>query len=204
MSEVPAIGGDQLVKAQELYKKNKDTDKPVVAVFVADVSGSMSGTPLAELQTSLINSMRYINPENYVGLASYSDTVTIDVPVAKFDLTQQSLFKGAVENLRAGGGTATFDAILVAADMVKKATDQVPGAKPMIFVLSDGESGEYVASFNAMSEVVAGLRIPIYTIGYNANISALQQISSINEAASIDASTDDVTYQLRNLFNANM
>ena len=204
VSEVPAISGDQLVKAQELYKKNKDTDKPVVAVFVADVSGSMSGTPLAELQTSLINSMRYINPENYVGLASYADTVTIDVPVAKFDLNQQSLFKGAVENLRAGGGTATFDAILVAADMVKKATEQVPGAKPMIFVLSDGESGEYVASFNAMSEVVAGLRIPIYTIGYNANISALQQISSINEAASIDASTDDVTYQLRNLFNANM
>ncbi len=204
VSEVPAIGGDQLVKAQELYKKNKDTDKPVVAVFVADTSGSMSGTPLAELQTSLVNSMRYINPENYVGLASYSDTVTIDVPVAKFDLNQQSLFKGAVENLRAGGGTATFDAILVAADMVKKAAEEVPGSKPMIFVLSDGESGEYVASFNAMSEVVAGLRIPIYTIGYNANISALQQISSINEAASIDASTDDVTYQLRNLFNANM
>ena len=41
-------------------------------------------------------------------------------------------------------------------------------------------------------------------IGYNANISALKQISSVSEAATIDASTDDVTYQLRQLFNASM
>jgi Ca-activated chloride channel family protein len=55
-----------------------------------------------------------------------------------------------------------------------------------------------------IQDVIKGLRIPIYTIGYNANIAALQKISSINEAASIDASTDDVVYQLRNLFNASM
>jgi Ca-activated chloride channel family protein len=71
-------------------------------------------------------------------------------------------------------------------------------------VLSDGETNQGVVAFDDMERVIGGLRIPIYTIGYNANISALQKISSINEAASIDASTDDVTYQLRNLFNANM
>ena len=204
VSEVPAINGEQLVQAQELYKKNKDTGRPVIAVFVADVSGSMSGTPLQELQESLINSMRYINKENYVGLVSYSDSVTINVPVAPFDLNQQAYFKGAVEAMRAGGGTATYDGIIVATDMIQKAIADHPDAKPMVFVLSDGESGEYVVRFNEMKEVLAGLRIPVYTIGYNANIEALKMISGINEAASIDASTDDVTYQLKNLFNANM
>ena len=204
VSEVAEIDGAQLVKAQELYKKNKDTGRPVIAVFVADVSGSMSGSPLAELQSSLINSMRYINPDNYVGLVSYSDYVTINVPVAKFDLTQQSLFKGAVENLRASGGTATYDAIIVAADLVQKAAADNPDAKPMIFVLSDGETNQGYVDFEPMKDVIGGLRIPVYTIGYNANIDALKQISGINEAASIDASTDDVTYQLKNLFNANM
>ena len=204
VSEVPAINGEQLVQAQELYKKNKDTGRPVIAVFVADVSGSMSGTPLQELQNSLINSMRYINKENYVGLVSYSDSVTINVPVAAFDLNQQAYFKGAVEAMRAGGGTATYDGIIVATDMIQKAMADHPDAKPMVFVLSDGESGEYVVRFNEMKEVLAGLRIPVYTIGYNANIEALKMISGINEAASIDASTDDVTYQLKNLFNANM
>jgi len=48
------------------------------------------------------------------------------------------------------------------------------------------------------------LQIPIYTIGYNADLEALKKISSINEAASIDASTEDVVYQLKNLFNASM
>lgn len=204
VSEVPEVAGDVLVAAQELYKKNKDTGRPVIAVFVADVSGSMSGTPLAELQTSLVNSMRYINNENYVGLVSYSDFVTINVPIKKFDLKQQAYFKGAVEHMRAAGGTATYDAIIVAADLIQKAIADNPDAKPMIFVLSDGETNQGIVEFDDMERVIGGLRIPIYTIGYNANISALQKISSINEAASIDASTDDVTYQLRNLFNANM
>ena len=204
VSELPDVSGDTLVAAQELYKKNKDTGRPVIAVFVADVSGSMSGSPLSELQSSLINSMRYINTDNYVGLVSYSDYVTIEVPVAKFDLNQQALFKGAVEHLRAAGGTATNDGIIVAADMLQKAVANTPDAKPMIFLLSDGEANADTVNFTDMQEVIRGLRIPVYTIGYNANISALQKISSINEAASIDASTDDVTYQLRNLFNANM
>lgn len=204
VSELPDVSGDTLVQAQELYKKNKDTGRPVMAVFVADVSGSMSGAPLAELQASLVNSMRYINTENYVGLVSYADYVTINLPIGKFDLNQQALFKGAVESLRAAGGTATYDAIIVAADMLTKAVADSEDAKPMIFVLSDGETNQGYVDFEPMKEVIGGLHIPVYTIGYNANISALQQISSINEAASIDASTDDVTYQLKNLFNANM
>lgn len=204
VSELPPVSGETLLAAQELYKKNKDTDRPVMAVFVADVSGSMSGSPLSELQKSLVNSMRYINTDNYVGLISYADYVTIDVPVAKFDLNQQALFKGAVEHLRAAGGTATFDAIIVAADMLQKASADHPEAKPMIFVLSDGETNQGVVKFDAMNDVIGGLHVPVYTIGYNANIDALKKISGINEAASIDASTDDVTYQLKNLFNANM
>ena len=204
VSELSEVSGETLVAAQELYKKNKDTGRPVMAVFVADVSGSMSGSPLAELQSSLINSMRYINNDNYVGLVSYADDVTINVPLAQFDLNQQALFKGAVESLRASGGTATYDAIIVAADMLTQATAEAPEAKPMIFVLSDGETNQGYVDFEPMQEVIGGLRIPVYTIGYNANIDALKKISGINEAASIDASTDDVTYQLKNLFNANM
>jgi Ca-activated chloride channel family protein len=51
---------------------------------------------------------------------------------------------------------------------------------------------------------VEELGIPIYTIGYNADIKALKAISTINEAASINADTDDVVYKLRNLFNAEL
>ena len=202
-SENPEVDGTMLLAAQKLYKDNKDSGKPVIAVFVADVSGSMDGEPLRALQTSLINSMRYINSSNYVGLVSYSDYVTIELPVGQFDLNQQAYFKGAVESLRAGGGTATFDGIAVATKMVQDALAEYPNAKPLIFVLSDGETNSGY-DLSDVDGILKALRIPVYTIGYNANIDALKKISSINEAASIDASTDDVVYQLKNLFNANM
>ena len=73
----------------------------------------------------------------------------------------------------------------------------------MLFVLSDGETNAGY-NLNDIRDVLGGLRIPVYTIGYNADLEALQSISSVNEAASIDASTDDVVYQLKTLFNANM
>lgn len=201
--EYEPVSGDILTAAQKLYKTNKDNGRPVIGVFVTDVSGSMDGEPLIALQTSLINSMKYINPENYIGLVSYADDVTIELPIGQFNLEQQTYFKGSVENLYASGGTATFDAICVALDMIREQMEEYPDAKPMLFVLSDGETNVGY-DLNDVRDVLSGLKIPVYTIGYNADLSALQSISSVNEAASIDASTDDVVYQLKTLFNANM
>lgn len=201
--EYPPVSGDILTAAQKLYKTNKDNGRTVIGVFVTDISGSMDGEPLAALQTSLINSMKYINPENQIGLVSYADDVTIELPIGEFDLEQQTYFKGTVENLYASGGTATFDAICVALDMIKEKMEEFPDAKPMLFVLSDGDTNVGY-NLNDIRDVLSGLRIPVYTIGYNADLPALQSISSVNEAASIDASTDDVVYQLKTLFSANM
>lgn len=201
--ELPDVDGNTLITAQQLYKQNKNGNTPVVAVFVADVSGSMSGAPLSALKQSLINGIQYINSSSYIGLISYSDNVTINVPIAQFDMTQKTLFKGGVESLQANGGTATFNAIAVAGKMISDTLKDHPDAKPMIFVLSDGETNAGY-SLDDIKSAIQGLNIPIYTIGYNADIQALQEISNISEAASINADTDDVTYQLKTLFNANL
>ena len=163
----------------------------------------MDGEPLNSLKTSLINGMQYINTTNYVGLVSYSDEVVINVPVGQFNLNQQSAFKGAVESLSASGGTATFDGIIVATDMLLAAKEQYPDAKLMMFVLSDGETNRGY-SLKDIQESIDALNIPIYTIGYNADIPALESISAINEAASINADSDDVVYKLKNLFNSSL
>ena len=194
--------GAELVAAQALYKENKDV-RPIVAVFVADVSGSMEGSPLNSLQNSLESSMQYINNDNYIGLVSYNQDVCIELPIAKFDLTQQSYFLGTVKALRAGGGTATYDAISVAMQMVLDKLEEIPEAKPMIFLLSDGEQNRGY-DLAEIRDIIAGLQMPIYTIGYNANIDALKEVSEINEAVCINAGTEDIAYQLRQLFNANM
>ena len=48
----------------------------------------------------------------------------------------------------------------------------------------------------------AGLRIPIYTVGFEADLEELGRVSSLVEAASIDASEDDVEFKIAALFNA--
>lgn len=201
--EYSSVSGDELVAAQKFYKENKNNGQSVACVFIADVSGSMEGDAITALQDSLINSMQYINSDNYIGLVSYSSDVTIEVPLAKFDLTQQSKFKGSIEHLSAGGSTATFDAICVGLDMLEKQLEQDPNVKPLLFVLSDGETNVGY-SLKESSVVIEGLKIPVYTIGYNADLDALKSISAITEAATIDASNDDIVYQLKQMFNAEL
>ncbi len=202
------LNGNQIESAQKLWKTEKDAGSPVIAVFVADVSGSMGGAPLQNLQSSLINASQYINNSNYIGLISYSDNVSVNLPIAKFDVNQRSYFTGAVEDLSPGGNTCTYDAVLVGMDMLLKEQKKIEAetgqtVKPLLFVLSDGETNAG-NELDDIKPIVQALNIPCYTIGYNANLSALQQLSAINEAASINADNDDVIYSLKSLFNAQM
>ena len=205
-SESPMPEGGTLLRELEAYKQAKDAGSAVIAVFVCDVSGSMDGEPIQTLQSSLINAMRYIGSSNYVGLVSFNGDVTINVPIGRFDMNQQALFKGAVtKGLRASGNTATIDGIIVGTKLIEDALIDHPDAKPMLFVLSDGMQN----SGHTLQEVqgpLESLSIPVYTIAYGdeADIASLNAISAINEATTLSASTDDITYQLKSLFNANM
>lgn len=201
VSEIPEADGNTLLDAQALWKDKKNNGQEIVSVFIIDTSGSVDGTPLAQMKESLINAGKYISSDSYIGLISYNSKVTIDLPIAKFDLNQRAYFNGEISSLTAGGGTATFDAIAVGLQMLVEAQADHPNAKMMLFVLSDGYSD---GNLKDVTPFIQNLEIPVYTIGYNADIDALKQISAINEAASINASTDDVIYSLRNLFNAEM
>jgi Ca-activated chloride channel family protein len=200
-SNASAVSGDVIIQAQKLWKDIENTN--ICAVFVADVSGSMMGEPLNKLKDSLNEGQKYIGQDNMIGLVSYSDDVKIDLPLAKFNLTQRAFFAGAVRDLQAGGSTATFDAIAVAMKMIEDQRKIDPNLKPMIFVLSDGETNKG-HSLDDIKSIVQALGIPINTIGYNANIEALKEISSINEAVYIDADIGTVAYKLANMFNAKL
>ena len=74
----------------------------------------------------------------------------------------------------------------------------------MVFVLSDGVANRGY-SLGDISSILTGLQIPVYTVCYNdGDTDAMKALSDVNEGANINASTDDVTYQLKQLFNANM
>ncbi|NMO95058.1 vWA domain-containing protein [Paenibacillus lemnae] len=202
-SDLPAVDGNLLGSAQKIWKEKKNVSKPLAAVFVTDVSGSMAGERINQLRESLIKGQKYLGKDNSIGLVSYSSDVTINLPIDTFNTNQQSMFVGAVNSLQPSGGTATFDGIIVAIKMLQDELAVNPNMKPIIFVLSDGETNEG-NTLKDIKGLIETYKIPIYTIGYNANIEALEDISVINEAASINADTEDVVYKIGNLFNVQM
>ncbi len=163
----------------------------------------MAGEPLNHLKESLLKGQKYLGKDNSIGFVSYSSEVTINLPIAKYDTNQQSMFVGAINSLQAAGGTATFDGMIVAMKMLQDQLAVNPGVKPLIFVLSDGETNEG-HSLDEIRGLIETYKIPVYTIGYNANIKALESISSLNEAANINADTDDLVYKIGNLLNVQM
>ncbi|MGE3535801.1 MAG: VWA domain-containing protein [Candidatus Tectimicrobiota bacterium] len=199
--EIPP--GEVLIEAQKVWKRKKDAGRPVVAVFVGDVSGSMEGVPLRNLKQALLTGSQFIAPENAIGLVVFSQEVKQLLPIGTFSLNQRALFSAAVQDMRAGGNTAMYDGITVALKMLVTEKARCPECKPLLIVLTDGETNAGL-KLETLKPVLAGLKIPIYTVGYNAKIDVLRQISAINEAASLNADEGDIAYKIGALLNAEM
>ena len=195
--------GETILKTQEIYKKVKNGTSDLTAVFVADISGSMDGSPLLKLKASLNRAAEFIEPNTNIGLVTFSDNVNIALPIAQFDPNQRAYYTSAVKSMTANGGTAMFDAVVVASKMLTDAKKQNPNAKLMLFVLTDGETNRGL-EFKDIEKVIRGIKIPVYTIGYNEEIDILKKLSDINEATTMNAESDNVIYKLESLFKSQM
>lgn len=200
-SDVAVPSGETLIEAQRLWKDKKDAGRPVYAVFVTDTSGSMSGSRIAAVQRALASSREFINPEASIGMVEFSDNARKVLDIAPFDLNQQGLFAAAVQDMDPVGGTAMYDGIVLGLSMLVDQRELDPRGKYMLIVLTDGETNEGL-DFGRVDEVIAGARIPVVTVGFEADLEELGRVASLVEAASINASESDVEFQLVSLFNA--
>ncbi len=197
--EVPS--GATLIDVQNVWKDKKDGGRPVATVFVVDVSGSMEGTRIQSVREAMVSAREFIKPATSVGVVEFNDTAMKRLDIAEFDLNQQGRYAAIAEDLSPGGGTAMYDGIVLGLKMLEdqRATD--PDLKTLLVVLTDGETTDGLR-FEDVDQMVAGLRIPIYTVGFEADLEELGRVSSLVEAASIDASEDDVEFKIAALFNA--
>ena len=198
-----APSGDLIVKAQQLWKEKKNAGRPIAAVFLCDVSGSMSGVRIQGVRNALTKASAFITPNASVGMAIFSDDVRVVLPIRRFDLNQKGALVAAAESLREGGGTAMYDGVAVALSMLAEEQKKRPEIKPMLFVLTDGATNRGL-SFDNLKGVIEGLDIPVYTIGYEADLAELKRLSALVEAASLTADQEDIAYKLSVLFNAEM
>lgn len=195
--------GFDLIEAQKLWKEKKDAGRPIAAVFLADVSGSMRGSRLRQLKRALLEGSEFIAPGNSIGLVVFNTRVTTVLPVKEFNLSHKAAFHAAVQSLHADGNTAMYDGIAVALSMLVTERQRNPDVKPILFVLSDGQTNKGM-KFEAMGPIIEGLGIPVYTIGYEADLAELARVSSLVEAASLNAGEGEIVYKIGSLLNAQM
>lgn len=200
-SDVTIPSGSTLIDVQGVWKDNKDGGDPVATVFVVDVSGSMAGTRIVALQKAMLAAREFITPETSVGVVEFSDVATLRLPIAEFDLNQQGRFVALTNRLSPGGGTAMYDGILLGLDMLVTEQAANPTTRILLVVLTDGATTAG-HSFGDVDEAIAGLRIPVFTVGFEADIDELKRVSTLVEAASIDANEADVEFRIASLFNA--
>ena len=198
------LEGNDLYNAQALWKANKSGGRTTVAVFVADISGSMAGTRINNLKDSLLNSMQYINENSEIGLVSYSSDITIELPIDRFQGSHRARFQGAVKSLSVGGNTHMYSAVLAALDMIRQHRESNINANYMIFVLTDGETNGGLNE-DVVAQLIVSYGIPVHTIGMGeANPEALKRLSNYTEGFSINVSTENIIYNMKNMFNSQM
>jgi Ca-activated chloride channel family protein len=199
--KVVAPSGSTLIDVQNVWKDKKDGGRPVATVFVIDVSGSMEGTRISTLRTAMLSAREFIKPETQVGVVEFNDTAMKRLDIAEFDLNQQGRYAAIAEDLSPFGGTAMYDGIVLGLSMLEEQRAANPDVKPILVVLTDGQTTDGLR-FDTVDDMIAGLRIPIYTVGFEADLDELARVSSLVEAASIDATEDDVEFKIAALFNA--
>lgn len=193
--------GETLIDVQNVWKDKKDGGRPVSTVFVVDVSGSMEGSRIQSVRQAMQSAREFIKPETRVGVVEFNDTASKRLDIARFDLNQQGRYAAIAEDLSPGGGTAMYDGIVLGLQMLQDQKAVEPDLKTLLVVLTDGMTTNGL-SFDDVDNVVAGLRVPIYTVGFEADLAELGRVSSLVEAASINASEDDVEFKIAALFNA--
>ena len=120
----------------------------------------------------MLSAREFIKPTTQVGVVEFNDIAYKRLDIAEFDLNQQARYAAIAEDLSPGGGTAMYDGIVLGLKMLEDQRALDPELKPILVVLSDGETTDGL-TFDDVDSVIEGLRIPIYTVGFEADLDEL-------------------------------
>ncbi|HCL57772.1 MAG TPA: hypothetical protein DHW82_12300 [Spirochaetia bacterium] len=192
--------GKLLMTAQSLWKNYKDAGRKVYSVFVVDRSGSMNGEPLLEVKKAMFFSAQYIKRSSEIGLISFSDDITIHLPINEYNNLQQGKYLTAIDDITAGGQTFLFESVLQASLMLEEKKKQDPKGKFYIFLLTDG----LALNNNRLSLVVQMVKksgITVIPVAYNlSDVNELNALAEANESSIISGKPEDIISKLQMLF----
>lgn len=158
--------------------------KPSLVVILVDSSGSMEGSKLPAVQSTLQTYINTLGPTDQVVLIDFDGAIRPPVPA---DSTPEGQQQGLafINSLRPDGGTLLYDASLVARDWLQE--NLRTNAINAVLVLTDGEDSGSSLSLEQLlqtlkeSDFSSDERIAFFTIGYgdegDFNPDVLEQIA---------------------------
>ncbi|MBZ0278482.1 MAG: VWA domain-containing protein [Anaerolineae bacterium] len=124
---------DVIVAIQQSWSFVK---KQADIMLLIDISGSMGEEgKLDQAKQAALAFLDEMDRGNRVGLATFSDTVTVRVPLGNYENVEGQI-RTAIQNLSPTGGTALFDAVAQVVGSLNKSTDS--DRIRSVVLLSDG------------------------------------------------------------------
>lgn len=165
--------------------------KPTHVVFCLDISGSMTGEGLEELQDAMNYILDYETASKDKLQFSDKDKITIitfnsstaKIYETKYGNNTQEVIKD-INSLKANGGTNIYDPSIDALDILKKEKDDYTKT---IILMTDGESNN--GSFKTLEKYYKTneLKIPIYSITFgDSSEYQLQKIADLTNGKIFD------------------
>jgi hypothetical protein len=121
-----------------------EEDTPLSVVLLMDVSSSMEGSPLKEAKRAALEFVAQSHPDNEIALAAFNHQVRITQPFTR----DHAQVRGAIDQLTATGGTALYDAVIKAIDLMSAARY----ARHVIVLLSDGKDEDSGKKFGQLEQ----------------------------------------------------
>jgi Ca-activated chloride channel family protein len=128
---------------------------PVMVNLVLDRSGSMKGAPLSAAVEAASQFVELARPDDYLGLVLFDGVAEQRVTVMAMDAKGKRAMTEALQGIQTGRGTALYQAVDLAAKGLQRIL--VPGRRPRLLLLTDGEPSVGPDSQDAFDEL--GLRL---------------------------------------------
>jgi Ca-activated chloride channel family protein len=148
--------------AQDLWQSAR---KDVNMVMLIDVSGSMRGDKLANVQNAAIQFMEHMGNDDYISIIAFSEAPFLLLNYAKVGEARDRAIR-VIRDLEAGGNTPLYDAIGDGAVLIDRTTaSQISNA---LVVLTDGkDTGSERHDFNqTLVDLAVANDTIVFTIAY--------------------------------------
>ena len=152
---------------------------PIDVVCVLDVSGSMNGSKLANLQKAVDFVIDTLSDDDRLSLVSFNSTSELVHGLARQTASNKIKSKSAVRRLRAGGGTSIFSGMSEGWSVL---TRRRQTQNSCIFLLTDGQDRSDIQRKQELAAEMMRAGTSVMVFGFGADHDS-QQMTDIANAA---------------------